>query len=162
MDKLGIIHVRLDERLIHGQVATMWLGNLGITRVMIVDDSVVKDELAKASLKTAVPGGLRLSILKTETAAARLLEGIYQDQRVMIICKQIDTIFRLIELGVPIDAFNLGNTSKREGTIKVTKSVFLTNEAIETIKQLEKNGVTVTSQMVPMEDKLPFSTFFND
>ena len=80
MDKLGIIHVRLDERLIHGQVATMWLGNLGITRVMIVDDGVVKDELAKASLKTAVPGGLRLSILKTETAAARLLEGIYQDQ----------------------------------------------------------------------------------
>lgn len=88
MSELGISHVRLDERLIHGQVATLWLGKMGTTRVMIVDDGVVNDPIAKASLKAAVPGGIKLSILKTVTAAKRLKEGIYQDQKIMLLTKR--------------------------------------------------------------------------
>ncbi|MGG0740923.1 PTS mannose/fructose/sorbose transporter subunit IIAB [Niallia taxi] len=107
MSQLGILHVRLDERLIHGQVATLWLGNLGATRVMIVDDDIVNDPIAKASLQTAVPGGIKLSILKTETASLRLQLGLYQGQKVMVIAKEVQTIFDLIDSGVPIERFNL-------------------------------------------------------
>lgn len=64
---------------------------------MIVDDGVVNDPIAKASLKAAVPGGIKLSILKTVTAVKRLKEGIYQDQKIMLLTKKIQTIFDLID-----------------------------------------------------------------
>lgn len=160
MSELGIKHVRLDERLIHGQVATLWLGNLGATRVMIVDDNVVNDSVAKASLKAAVPGGIKLSILKTKTAAKRLKEGVYRGQKIMLITKEIKTIFDLIDAGVPIDTFNLGNSSYKESTIQVRKSVFLTEEDIRKILDLEEKGVKVTAQMVPMEEPKIFSQFY--
>ncbi|EMF0109831.1 PTS sugar transporter subunit IIB [Enterococcus hirae] len=160
MSELGISHVRLDERLIHGQVATLWLGKMGTTRVMIVDDGVVNDPIAKASLKAAVPGGIKLSILKTVTAAKRLKEGIYQDQKIMLLTKKIQTIFDLIDAGVPIESFNLGNASSREGTLQIKKSVFLTEAEIAKILELEKAGVVVTAQMVPMEEEKRFSQFY--
>lgn len=160
MSELGISHVRLDERLIHGQVATLWLGKMGTTRVMIVDDGVVNDPIAKASLKAAVPGGIKLSILKTVTAAKRLKEGIYQDQKIMLLTKKIQTIFDLIDVGVPIESFNLGNASSREGTLQIKKSVFLTEAEIAKILELEKAGIVVTAQMVPMEEEKRFSQFY--
>ena len=160
MSELGISHVRLDERLIHGQVATLWLGKMGTTRVMIVDDGVVNDPIAKASLKAAVPGGIKLSILKTVTAAKRLKEGIYQDQKIMLLTKKIQTIFDLIDAGVPIKSFNLGNASSREGTLQIKKSVFLTEAEIAKILELEKAGIVVTAQMVPMEEEKRFSQFY--
>ncbi|EOB3450366.1 PTS mannose/fructose/sorbose transporter subunit IIAB [Enterococcus hirae] len=160
MSELGISHVRLDERLIHGQVATLWLGKMGTTRVMIVDDGVVNDPIAKASLKAAVPGGIKLSILKTVTAAKRLKEGIYQDQKIMLLTKNIQTIFDLIDAGVPIESFNLGNASSREGTLQIKKSVFLTEAEIAKILELEKAGIVVTAQMVPMEEEKRFSQFY--
>ncbi|SEO02253.1 PTS system, mannose-specific IIB component [Amphibacillus marinus] len=160
MAQLGIQHVRLDERLIHGQVATLWLGKLGATRVMIVDDNVVNDSITKASLKTAVPGGIKLSILKTETASKRLKQGIYQNQKVMIIAKEIETIFALIDSGVPIERFNLGNASSKEGTIQIKRSLFLTEAAIAKLNDLEKQGVFVTAQMVPMEEEKSFSQIY--
>lgn len=160
MGSLGIQHVRLDERLIHGQVATLWIGNLGVTRVMIVDDQVVNDPIAKASLQTAVPGGVKLSILKTASAASRLNEGLYKNQKVMIIAKNIQTIFDLIDAGVPIEKFNLGNSSPKEDTKPITKSVFLSESAIERLQQLETQGITVTAQMVPMEETKSFSQFY--
>lgn len=160
MNQLGIQHVRLDERLIHGQVATLWLGNLGATRVMIIDNNVVNDPIAKASLKTAVPGGIKLSILKTDTASTRLKQGVYEGQKVMIIAKEIQTIFDLIDAGVPIERFNLGNASLKEGTIQIKKSVFLTEAAISKLLDLEKQGVLVTAQMVPMEEEKSFSQFY--
>ena len=160
MSELGISHVRLDERLIHGQVATLWLGKMGTTRVMIVDDGVVNDPIAKASLKAAVPGGIKLSILKTVTAAKRLKEGIYQDQKIMLLTKKFQTIFDLIDAGVPIESFNLGNASSREGTLQIKKSVFLTEAEIAKILELEKAGIVVTAQMVPMEEEKRFSQFY--
>ena len=157
---LGISHVRLDERLIHGQVATLWLGSTGASRVMIIDDEVVKDDLAKASLKTAVPGGIKLSILKTDTAIKRLKDKVYQGQKVFIIVKKISTIFRLLEAGLPLTSFNLGNSSQQAGELPVTKSVFLSKEEITHLGELEKQGILITAQMVPMEEAKPFSSFY--
>lgn len=153
MKDLGIIHVRLDERMIHGQIATLWSGNLGATRIMVVDNEVTNNEIAKASLKTAVPGGLKLSILKVETAAKRINKGKYSGQKVFLIVPKLSNLFALFDQDVPIEAFNLGNQSKRSGEeiVQISKSIFLTQEEISICLALEKKGVIITAQMVPME-----------
>ena len=74
---MEIVNVRIDERLIHGQVAAYWTNNLNATRIMVIDDMAAKDEIQKIALKMACPSAVKLSILPAEKAAARLKEEAY-------------------------------------------------------------------------------------
>lgn len=69
---MAIIHTRIDDRLIHGQVASMWTNQLGATRIMVVDDKAAFDDMVKTSLKLATPYGvaLRYCQLKRRPAAS--------------------------------------------------------------------------------------------
>ena len=58
-----IIAVRIDGRLIHGQVANLWTTKLNITRIMVVDDEVSQSAIEKSGLKLATPAGVKLSVL---------------------------------------------------------------------------------------------------
>ncbi len=64
----GIIHIRIDDRLIHGQVATMWTNNLGATRIMVINDEVANNDLQKSVLRMAAPSNVSTSIISRDTA----------------------------------------------------------------------------------------------
>lgn len=65
---MTIIATRIDGRLIHGQVANLWTTKLNISRIMVIDDSIVTNDLEKTALKLATPTGVKLSILTVEKA----------------------------------------------------------------------------------------------
>lgn len=60
---MAITAVRIDGRLIHGQVANLWTTKLGVTRIMVIDDQVAASDIEKAGLKLARPAGVDLSVL---------------------------------------------------------------------------------------------------
>ena len=66
---MSIIGVRIDGRLIHGQVANLWATKLNISRIMVVDDEVAGNAIEKSGLKLATPAGVKLSVLPVEKAA---------------------------------------------------------------------------------------------
>ena len=74
---MSITAVRIDGRLIHGQVANLWTTKLGINRIMVVDDVVTTNAIEKRGLKLATPAGVKLSILSIEIAATNILAGKY-------------------------------------------------------------------------------------
>ncbi|WP_099224821.1 PTS system mannose/fructose/N-acetylgalactosamine-transporter subunit IIB [Listeria costaricensis] len=152
------MHVRIDERLIHGQVATMWLNTLQATRVMIVDNSVVKNELEKTALKTAVPSGIKLSILTTQGAARNILAGKYDGQRVMLITKSPRALCELVDAGVELPVINVGNMSTKKDSRSIKKSVSVTDKDLEDFDYLQQKGLKITAQMVPSEDPVSFSS----
>ncbi len=159
VEKNGIVNFRLDERMIHGQVATYWTRTLQADRIMIADDDVLKDEIGMSALKAAVPSGVHLSILSVENAAKRLNEGLYSNQRVFLIVKKTKAIVRLIESGVKVKEVNIGNMGEKEGRKQVKKSVYCTSEEIADIETIEKTGVQVFAQMVPNDDKRTFRSY---
>ena len=61
---MGIVLARIDNRLLHGIVATQWAGRSGAQRIMIIDDTVANNELTKASMKLARPTGMAISIIQ--------------------------------------------------------------------------------------------------
>ena len=65
---MSILNIRIDERLIHGQVATVWTNQLNITRILVIDDLAAVDDIQKIALKMACPSSSRLSILNAERA----------------------------------------------------------------------------------------------
>ncbi|EOH96148.1 PTS system IIB component [Enterococcus moraviensis ATCC BAA-383] len=148
---MSIIAVRIDGRLIHGQVANLWTTKLDISRIMVVDDEVAENAIEKSGLKLATPAGVKLSVLPVEKAAANILAGKYDSQRVLIIARKPDRLLKLVALGVPIKEINVGNMSQSEHSKAITKSINVLEEDIEVFKQLDSANVKLVSQMVPSD-----------
>ena len=161
VEKNGIVNFRLDERLIHGQVATYWTRTLQADRIIIADDDVLKDEIGMSALKAAVPSGVHLSILTVENAAKRLNAGLYSGQRVFLIVNKTKTIRRLLDNGLKVKEVNIGNMGEKEGRKQIKKSVYWTSEEIADIENIEKTGVGVYAQMVPNDEKRTFRSYLN-
>lgn len=153
---MSITAVRIDGRLIHGQVANLWTTKLGINRIMVVDDGVTTNAIEKSGLKLATPAGVKLSILSIEKAAANILAGKYDSQRLLIIAKKPDRLLKLVELGVPIKKINVGNMSQSDDSKSITRSINVIEEDIENFKKLDEKGVELVSQMVPNDREEKF------
>lgn len=153
---MGIIAVRIDGRLIHGQVANLWTTKLDISRIMVVDDEVSENAIEKSGLKLATPAGVKLSVLPIEKAATNILAGKYDSQRLLIIAKKPDRLLKLVELGVPIKEINVGNMSQSEESKAISKSINVLENDIEAFKKLDAAGVKLVSQMVPSDKSEDF------
>jgi PTS system mannose-specific IIB component len=161
MQEKGIVAIRVDERLIHGQVATMWTNYTNAQRILIVDNQTCQDDIAKVALKTATPKGVKLSILTKKGALERINAGQYQDQRVLMLAKRPSVLFELIQAGLNIDTYNIGNCSSHDETLKVKKSVYLYETEIKQINELLAQGCKITAQMVPSDEPLSIEHFLN-
>ena len=159
---MEIVNVRIDDRLIHGQVATVWSQVTGATRIMVVDDQVVKDTINKEALKLACPKQCKLSILTVEKAAANLCAGKYQGERVFLVAKSPKTMRRLYDAGFHMDQVNVGNMGGKQNTRMLKKAVSVSEEDIADFLYLSQQGVTITAQMVPADDALDFIKLINE
>lgn len=148
---MSIIGVRIDGRLIHGQVANLWTTKLNISRIMVVDDEVAQNDIEKSGLKLATPAGVRLSVLPIEKAAHNILAGKYDSQRLLIIVRKPDRLLKMVELGVPIEEINVGNMSQSDETQSITKSINVVDQDVEVFKELNNKGIRLIAQMVPSD-----------
>ena len=140
----GIIHVRIDDRMIHGQVATQWSGRLNATRIMVINDSIVNDDMRKTVVRLAAPANVSTSILSRQKALTNIKNGKYKGQRVLLICVSPMDVNYLIDNGLPIKSVNVGNLAQRDGTERIRPSVNVTPEEKEAFKKLIGRGVEVT------------------
>ena len=148
---MKIVNIRIDERLIHGQVATAWTQNLNPNRIMVIDSAAVKDDIQKMALKMACPGGVKLSVLSPKKAAENLKNGKYEGEKVFIVVKNPASLREAYDNGFAFDAVNVGNMSVRGECKKICKSVNVNAEDIENFRYLADKGVKVTAQMVPSD-----------
>lgn len=147
----GIVHIRIDDRLIHGQVAVFWTRRLQANRIMIVDDKIAVDESRKATLRMVAPTGVNTSIITIDKAAANITAGRYEGQRVLLVVNSPLILEQLIHQGVKIKEVNVGNLSKREGTEQIKKSISVTKEEKACFYRLLSAGIELTANMTPEE-----------
>lgn len=159
---MAIVHARVDERLIHGQVAMVWTNTVGASRIIVVNNTAVKDEMMIAGLKMAKPAGVKLSILSVKRAIEKFAENAYNGEKVFLITQNIQDMVSLIEAEVPFTSFNVGNVAKRDGSRPIKRSVNLTEQDISDIKRVVEAGITVTAQMLPNESDLHILFYLNE
>lgn len=150
----GIIHIRIDDRLIHGQVATQWTNELGATRIMVINNEISQNEMQKTVLRLAAPPNVSTSIISRETAYKNISSGKYKAQRVLIVAKSPIDILEIMNMGLDIKSINVGNMSTRPNTTRLKATVCVTDEEKSAFEALINRGVEVTAIMVPGETKL--------
>ncbi|MGG7175894.1 PTS system mannose/fructose/N-acetylgalactosamine-transporter subunit IIB [Clostridium neonatale] len=150
----GIIHIRIDDRLIHGQVATMWTNELGATRIMVINDEVANNDMQKSLLRMAAPPNVSTSIITRETAVKNISAGKYRGQKVFIVVKSPLDILYLLNNGLDIKEINVGNMSAKSNTEVIKTTISVTKEEKEAFKELIERGVEVTAIMTPGAPKV--------
>lgn len=156
----GFVHIRVDDRLIHGQVATRWATGLKVNRIMIIDDAVAVNETEKSILRMAAPAGVNTSILQFEKALANIKNGNYAGQRVMLVVKSPVILVKMMEAGINLLPVNIGNMSNRPGTTQYKKSISMTEDEKAAVEKVLQSGIKVTAQMVPDEPDVSIENFF--
>ena len=159
---MGITLARIDNRLLHGIVATQWAGRSGAQRIMIIDDGVANNELTKASMKLARPTGMAISIITLEKALNNFKAGKYEDHNVFVIVKSPVTLESLAEAGVKIPELVVGGTTRPDESaqsVKLYQRAYATDREIEAYKVLKGNGTKIYAQYVPADSVVNLDEF---
>ena len=159
---MGIVLARIDNRLLHGIVATQWAGRSGAQRIMIIDDTVANNELTKASMKLARPTGMAISIITEETALNNFKAGKYNDHTVFVLVKKPETLVKLTEIGVRVPELVVGGTVKPaegEEAVKISPRAFAKPDDIESYKKLKASGTKMYAQYVPADAEISMDEF---
>lgn len=146
--------VRVDHRLLHGQVAFAWTKNIGADCILIASDSVVQNELRCSALRLSKPSGIKLVIKNIHDSAEALNSGVTDKYNLLIIVDSIKDAYRLSTSVSAIKSINLGGVKAEEGKRQISKAVFVSNEEVQMIKELDAKGVEVEIRMVPDDNSL--------
>jgi mannose/fructose/N-acetylgalactosamine-specific phosphotransferase system component IIB len=150
-----ISHIRIDSRLIHGQVVEAWLPMLKVGRVVVADDEASESPLMRAAMGLAVPAGIDVLIAKLDAVPFLSLE---QDRtRTLLLLRDIPALLRAQKLGLTLRHVNFGNVHHGPGRRPVSPSVFLTAEELEQLRALEAQGVELETRGVPADRPIPLS-----
>lgn len=157
--------MRIDERLIHGQVAVVWSKHLGINRIVVADDEVIKNEMQMMALKMAVPSGVKASIISTDKAIALLNDPRAENLKVLLIVGNPVAALKMMNNIKDIPSINVGNYGRmsHSGGAKVEKeqlekNLFVTDADKEVFKELIDTGVEVGYQPVPTDKAKPLKS----
>lgn len=145
--------IRVDYRLLHGQVAVSWTSMLGADCLLLVSDTVLDDPLRLSSLKLAKPEGAKVVIKNLKDSIDALKSGITDKYKLFIVCENIQLAKQIAE-AMDVREINLGNTPYREDARQASKSIFLDAQDEEDVRQMVSNGMDIFIQMVPSERKI--------
>lgn len=146
---MSIEIIRVDDRLIHGQVAIGWTRSRGINTILAIDDATAKDRMQCQLMKMATPPGVTPYFLTVDDAAEKILNNTYKNKKVMILVKGPTELAALLDKGIEMIEVNIGNQRSGDNKIQLATQMFATNEELELWKQLSNKGIKLYAQGVP-------------
>lgn len=145
-----ILLLRVDHRLLHGQVAVSWAQGLKANCIFCVGDHIANDPVWKTTLKLGKPAGCKLVIKDMEHAIEAINSGVTDKYRMLISVQTIAEAKRLADSCPAVTSINLGNTKATPTTREVARQVFLEPEDEQMIKELLGRGIEV--EIRPLAD----------
>lgn len=154
---MKIVLVRVDDRLIHGQVTYGWTRTVGAHRIVVADDAVANDETQKKLLTMVAPAGVKVSILSVADAGQKLAEAAFQGENVVVLVREPQALLGLMDQGVNLQKVNIGNVRSTPGRKRLSKEVHATPEELEAWKKLHEAGIQLEAQWLPGHGKTDFN-----
>ncbi|MWN06212.1 PTS system L-sorbose-specific IIB component, Man family [Gilliamella bombicola] len=140
--------VRIDDRLIHGQVTTVWTKEAKAERIIVVSDEVANDEIRATLVKQAAPPGTKVSVVSIEKAVAVYKNIKYEHDTVFYLFTNPTDVLRLIQAGVPIKNVNIGGMSFKAGKKQITKAVSVDENDVSAFRKMHDIGVNLYLKVV--------------
>ncbi len=151
---MKIVLARIDDRLIHGQVATVWSKVTGCERIIVCDDEVAKDAIRSTLLKQVAPPGIKSSVVDVDKAVRVYNNPKYADTKCLLLFTNPTSVLRMVEAGVDIKSINIGGMSFKEGKHQITGAVSVNDEDTASFKKLNEKGIELEIRKVDTDKKV--------
>ncbi len=145
--------LRVDHRLLHGQVAFSWTKDLEANCILIASDTLPKDELKMMAMKMAKPSGIKLVIKTVEDSITALNSGSTDKYKLFIVVESIEDAYRLAQKVDAIKSINLGGMKNDPNKKQVSKAVHIGEEDVKMLKELDQKGIELEIRLVPNDKK---------
>ena len=141
--------VRIDSRLLHGQVATAWTKSVRPDRIIVVSDNVSKDKLRKNMIIQAAPPGVRANVVPIKKMIEVSKDPRFGATKALVLFENPEDALKAIEGGVDIKTLNIGSMAHSEGKVAVNKVLSLNEKDVETYDKLNEMGIKFDVRKVP-------------
>ncbi|WP_088815382.1 MULTISPECIES: mannose/fructose/sorbose PTS transporter subunit IIB [Listeria] len=145
---------RIDDRLIHGQVATVWTKETQVERIIVINDDVAKDQVRKTLLTQVAPPGVKASVVDVDKGIRVYNNPKYATTPVMMLFTNPTDVLKLVENGVDIKSVNIGGMAFREGKKQITNAVSVDEQDKTSFRELAKRGIELEIRKVASDNKV--------
>ena len=153
-----ITMLRVDDRLIHGQVAVMWSKALEVQRILVVSDEIAKNEIQTSALLMAAPSGVKASVVSLEKGLRILNDPRSESLRILVVVNQPKYVYELTQALAEKPIVNVANYGRIGGTLsskqKISDTVYLTGDEKDLLSEVVDLGNEVIHQPLPNDPKL--------
>jgi fructoselysine and glucoselysine-specific PTS system IIB component len=145
--------VRIDDRLVHGQVAFTWVSSLGIDCLLVANDKVAKDEFQKMAMGLAKPPTTKLLIMTLTETIAFLNDPKSKNAKILLLINSINDASILTNGVAEIKSVNFGGLRTKDGAKLISKAIAVSDEDIRIIKLMLEKGIELEVRQVPTDKK---------
>jgi Phosphotransferase system, mannose/fructose/N-acetylgalactosamine-specific component IIB len=149
--------IRIDDRLIHGQVCTTWVKYFNIKRIDIIDDGVADDPIQQTILQLTAPSGVETCVYSVESYGDVCKNETKYNT--MLIFTNPEDILRLSKRGMKVEYINVGGMKYIPGKRQITNSVSLDNDDIKAFREMIGRSIRVEIQIVPSDKKIDIGKY---
>ena len=151
--KIKINLVRIDTRLLHGQVATAWTPDSKADRIIVVSDAVAKDDLRKQLIGQAAPNGVKANVIPISKMIEIAKDPRFGNTHAFLLFENPQDVLAAVEGGVPIESINVGSMAHSTGKTMVNKVLSMDKKDVETFEKLRDLGVKFDVRKVPNDSR---------
>lgn len=146
--------VRVDFRLMHGQVIANWMNQVGGDSIMIVNKKLANDPFMGNVYKMAAPKGVKVNIMDLEKAMDRINSEKYASRKLIVLFKSVTDAKEAFDRGFPMKELQIGGLGSGDGRVQITNQIYLNKPDTEKLQEINGKGVKVFLQAVPMESAI--------
>lgn len=150
---MNITVFRIDDRLIHGQVATSWTNYANAKQIVVADNTVINDTFQQSLLKMATPRGVELKLLSLEEAKKEIKSSGEDSLDTLFLVRGAVEANEILEDSSVVKEVNIGNLNMRKGKEKVLDNLWVYPEDIKAFKELEQKGFNLEYRTLPNDKK---------
>lgn len=154
---MSVVLVRVDDRLIHGQVVIGWGRAIRAERIVLIDDAIADSAWEQELYRMGVPPDMDVEFASVAQAGGEMGTWMADATRTILLLADVETLARLCAAAREVADVNLGGVHHRDGRRERLPYVFLADDEIETLKALRARGVSITAQDVPTARPVPLA-----
>ena len=147
--------VRIDFRLMHGQVITGWLKQVSADTILIVDDQLAADKFMAQVFLAAKPAGIKVGIRSIEKAVDALKNNRFKSNKMLVLFKSVANVKKAFDMGFPLEKLQVGGLGNATNKVMISKELALSKEEADILEEMQQKGVEVTLQMTPKDSRIP-------
>lgn len=155
-----IEQLRVDDRLIHGQVALVWTKELGTPSIVVANDEADVNDVLKMTLKMATPSGKKLLVKNVEEAIQVFNDPRATNMKIFALTNCVKDALKIAQSCKGLKAVNVANVGRFDGSedaskVRVSDSIVVNPNELAALKELTKIDIPVFQQVIPSDVKTP-------